>query len=454
VAKTAFKIKISPNGLVQPSLDAVLAKALSPATLALLRAIVAEADRQGGPVYLVGGFVRDLLLGRPNLDLDLVFEGNAIRLAKAVAQSFGGDLRPHTDFGTAVWWLPADNKTLLKQLGLKSKYAGQLPEFIDFISARGESYAQAAALPTVRFADLHTDQYRRDFTINTLALGLNGLRSGQIIDSWRGLPDLKAGVLRVLHDQSFVDDPTRIFRIARFARRLGFRIESGTAKLMKQGVRGIKLLSGERIYNEIDKVLQEPQRVKILKALQSTGALRAVHANLAVPAASATLLAKNVAPAEVWDLNNTAQSQLGFVPWLMFLPAEAVEQIADRLRFDSDLTTAAVSAARLQPELAKLGKLKPSEFVARVEKQPMLALYALHLAARGQAAGAKLLRYAREWRHLQPRANGETLRKLGVKPGPVYKTLLGQLRAAWLDGKVRTAKQESALLKQLLDELD
>lgn len=441
--------------MLQPGLDAVLAKALSPATLAMLRAIVAEADRQGGPIYLVGGFVRDLLIGRPSLDVDLVFEGNAIRLAKAIAKSFGGDLRIHSDFGTAVWWLPADHKTLLKQLGLKSKDAGGLPEFIDFISARSESYAHPAALPTVRFADLHTDQYRRDFTINTLALGLNGLRSGQIIDAWRGLPDLTAGVLRVLHAQSFADDPTRIFRVARFAGRLGFRVEAATAKQLRQALPGIKLLSGERICNELDKVLQESERVAILKSLQKSGALKAVNPKLALSAPAASTLAKPIAPgAADWELNTETQSRLGFVLWLMYLPAESVEQIADRLRFDSELSAAAISAARLRPGLAKLGKLKPSEFVARVEKQPMLALYALQIAHRGTVAATKLLRFAREWRHVQPRADGETLRKLGVKPGPVYKTVLSRLRSAWLDGKVSSAKQETALLNRLLDELD
>jgi tRNA nucleotidyltransferase (CCA-adding enzyme) len=460
VAQSTFKVKISPSGMLLPSLDAVLAKALSPAAQALLRAIVTEADRQGadrqgGPIYLVGGFVRDLLLGRPKLDFDLVFEGNAIRLAKAVVQSFGGELRTHSDFGTAVWWLPLLNKELLRSIGVKKKDAGELPAFIDFISARGESYAQPASLPTVRFADLHTDQFRRDFTINTLALGLNGLRRGQVIDSCGGLPDLKAGVLRVLHAQSFSDDPTRIFRIHRFAGRLGFRVETTTAKQYKQALPAIKLLSGERIYNELEKVLQESERVAILKSLQKSGALSAVHPKLTLPIAAASLLSKSsIPPAGDWELDTAAQNRLGFVLWLMFLPINAAEQIADRLRFDGDLSAAVIAAARLRPELAKLAKLKPSEFVSRVEKQPMLSLYALHLANRGTAGATKLLRYVREWRHLQPRTDGETLRKLGLKPGPIYKTVLGRLRSAWLDGKVRTANQESVLLKQLLDELD
>jgi tRNA nucleotidyltransferase (CCA-adding enzyme) len=460
VAKVSFKIKIDPNGMLQPSLDAVLAKALSPGAQAMLRAIVTEADkqgadRQGGPIYLVGGFVRDLLLGRPKLDFDLVFEGNAIRLAKAVAQSLGGDLRIHSEFGTAVWWLPLQKKELLRSLGLRMKDAGEMPAFIDFISARSETYAKPAALPIVRFADLHTDQYRRDFTINTLALGLNGLRSGQVIDPWRGLPDLKAGLLRVLHKHSFSDDPTRIFRIHRFACRLGFRVEPTTAKQLKQALPAIKLLSGERISNELEKILQESERVAILKSLQISGALKAVHPKLTLPPAAAIALAKiSIPTAEEWGLEIDAQRRLAFVLWLMFLPAIAAEQIADRLRFDGELSAAVIFAARLRPELAKLGKLKPSEFVARIEKQPLLALYALFLIARGTPAASKLSRFAREWRYIQPRTDGEALRKMGLKPGPIYKTLLGRLRSAWLDGSVRTAKQESVLLKQLLDELN
>lgn len=448
----AFKVNLDSNGRVQPSLEAALSKVLAPASLALLHAIVLQADRTGLPIYLVGGFVRDLLLGRPNLDLDLVVEGDAIRFGRELVRTYGGELQPHAHFGTAVWALPGDEKALPSILLLKSsKGKVALPKFIDLISARGETYSQPAALPSVRFADLRTDQYRRDFTINTLALGLNGLRTGQVIDSWRGLPDLKAGVLRTLHAQSFRDDPTRMFRILRFAGRLGFRIEASTQKQLKAALSGIKLLSGERVYNELVKILEEPKREAMLALAQRLGVLRQVHAKLAfTPKIAALLKRAQPAPAD-WDFQSS-QTDLAFVLWLMLLPAKDAAKAGERLRFDSNLQAALVAAASLRAELPKIAKAKPSEVVARLEKKPLLAVYALYLANKTNLIGKTLLRFAQQDRHVQSRADGTTLQKKGMKPGPVYKTILAKLRAAWIDGEVRTAKQESALLEKLLDE--
>lgn len=452
--RAALKLKIDSTGRIQPSLDAVLSKALAPAALALLRAIIAEADAQAGPVYLVGGFVRDLLLGRPNLDLDLVFEGDAIRLGRQVAKRYGGDLQAHSPFGTAVWKLPEDKKPLLRQLGfgLKSAKPDQLPAFIDFISARGETYTRSAALPTVQFADLHTDQYRRDFTINTLALSLNGLRTGQLIDSWRGLPDLKAGLLRTLHKRSFSDDPTRIFRILRFAGRLGFRVEAGTLKQLKAALPAIKLLSGERIYNELEKILLEDKRVLILQTAQRLGVLRSIHSGLQFSSKAAALLVGAKPAPDYWELSSASTTDLAFVLWLMQLPPKQAAAVAERLRFASELRAAVTAAARLRTELVKLPKRATSAAVARLDKEPLLALYALFLANKGTAVGKLLQIYAQTLRHVQPRTDGLAIQKLGLKPGPAYRSILETLRAAWLDGEVKTAQQEQALLKKLIHE--
>lgn len=457
MASKTLKVGLDRAGRVLPSLDAALAKNLAPGAQALLHAIVAEADRQSGPLYLVGGFVRDLLLGRPNLDLDLVFEGPAIRLGRELQRIFGGELQTHTDFGTAVWWLPTGSRALARSLGLKSNAADAavFPPFVDLISARGESYAQPAALPSVRFADLSADQYRRDFTINTLAIGLNGLLTGQLIDAWRGLPDLKAGVLRTLHELSFEDDPTRIFRLFRFAGRLDFRIERATAAQMKAALRGIKLLSGERIFNELEKILAEPNAPAILRSLQRAGALKQINPALVFPEAVSALFKKaRLVPAAFWELSPEAHARLPFVLWLMHLPFAKVELIVERLRFDKELATAALAAARLRPTLSALRKVSASELTARLEKQPLLAVYALYLCEPSSATRKTLLTFASKLRFVQPRTTGETLQHRGLKPGPMYKTILDALRAAWLDGKVTTTKQEQALLKKLLDEYD
>jgi tRNA nucleotidyltransferase (CCA-adding enzyme) len=435
------KVELDPSGRVLPGLDAVLAKALAPATRKLLLGAVAEANKQSAPLYLVGGFVRDLLLGRPSLDLDLVLEGDAISFGRRLAKRFGGKLVAHKDFGTAVWWLPGKSKD------------GK-PAFIDLISARSESYAQPAALPKVQRAELSADQYRRDFTINSLALGLNGLRAGRLLDPWGGLRDLNSRLIRTLHPQSFVDDPTRIFRAFRFAGRLEFRLEAATLRQLQAAMPNLKLLSGERLRNELELVLSEPGRVGILQALQFFGVFNQIDKQLRFAPKAAALLVNSgfKPPAESWGLEEVSIPRLGFVLWFMHLAPAYVERIATRLRFDAQLQATVVSAARLFQEASDLRSLPASKIVERLDQEPVLALYAVFLANKGSALGSKLESYIKKWRLIQPYSNGNTLRKKGLRPGPAYKIILAQLRAARLDGKVRTAKQEVVLLAQLLDE--
>jgi tRNA nucleotidyltransferase (CCA-adding enzyme) len=257
--------------------------------------------------------------------------------------------------------------------------------------------------------------------------------------------------LRTLHAQSFRDDPTRIFRILRFAGRLGFRIEAGTQKQLKAALSGIKLLSGERVYNELVKILEEPKRDVMLALAQRLGVLGQVYPKFAfTPKIAALLKRAQAAPAD-WEVESS-ETDLAFVLWLMNLSAKDAAKVTERLRFDAGLQAAVVSVASLQAELPKLAKLKPSEVVTRLEKEPLLAVYALYLAKKTSSVGRALLRFAQKDRHVHPRIDGTTLQKKGLKPGPAYKTILVKLRAAWIDGEVRTAKQESALLETLLNE--
>lgn len=405
----------------------------------MLRGIVRLATTQGVPIYLVGGFVRDLFLGTPSLDLDLVVEGDAIRFSRSVVQRFGGRLVAHKKFGTAVWWLPASR-------------AKSMPAFIDFISARTETYVRPAALPTVRFASLSADQARRDFSINTMALCLDAAEAGRLLDPHGGLDDLRHGLLRVLHADSFSDDPTRIFRLLRFAGRLGFAIEAQTMRQLKANLGKIKLLSGERIRNELLLVLLEADPIPALKLMQSRGVLREIHPSLRLLSNLGAFFNRaQRKPPTYWDLPLLEPGDLRFVIWLMHLPQDRAAPVATRLRLSENLKDAVVSASRLQREKDLVG-LTPSKLVARLEKQPMLALYALHLAAQGTVLSRRLEAYAKKLRHVQARTDGNALQRAGLKPGPAYKLTLARLRAAWLDGEVRTAQQERALLEELLDE--
>lgn len=427
--------QLKPDSAGQYSLPLSRAlAALTPAARARLRAIAAEAARQRMPIYIVGGLVRDLLIGRPNLDLDLVVEGDAIALGRTLVKKQGGSLLPHRSFGTAVWTLPPKTG---------------LPAFVDLISARRESYARPGALPDVQFANIHDDQYRRDVSINTLALRLDGPHAGQLLDPWGGLADLRAGRLRVMHSQSFTDDPTRILRVLRFAGRLNFKIESSTLAQLKACVPLLELISGERIYKELELTLLESARAAILQSMQRYGVLRAIHHGLRFDARIAAALKRATPPPRFWRLDS-APAELGFVLWLAHFSPAIVAAIAERLRFSAPLAAVAGAASRLNMAAAKLVALPPSALVPRLEAEPLLAVYALSLLNKKMTR--QLTQYAKTWRHIQPATDGHALRKLGLQPGPSYSRILTALRSAWLDGKIKTEKQERALLEALLHE--
>ncbi|HZW05011.1 MAG TPA: CBS domain-containing protein, partial [Anaerolineaceae bacterium] len=206
-----------------------LARALPPARLAFLKLIAEQAHYQRQAIYIVGGFVRDLILGRPSLDFDIVVEGDAISLARTLEKKFGGRLVTHSRFGTAKWKINGVRAALVHRLpGIDSVEPEDLPESLDLISARNEFYEKPTALPVVESGNIKLDLHRRDFTINTLAMRLDGRHYGDLYDYWGGLNDLEKGQVRVLHSLSFVDDPTRMLRAVRFEQRFGFRIEART----------------------------------------------------------------------------------------------------------------------------------------------------------------------------------------------------------------------------------
>ena len=221
----------------------------------LLRRIDVLADSMGYGAFLVGGTVRDLMLGVKNLDLDISVEGNAIELGEKLAKELGASLATHKMFGTC---------TLFINNNLK----------LDFATARKEIYKSPAALPIVEFSSLKADLSRRDFTINAMAMSLKRNDFGQLIDLFGGERDLARGLMRVIHAKSFTDDPTRIFRAVRFESRFGFSIEAGTLRLMKTAITKGMLakLSKYRINKEIILILREKDRRKAFDRLEELGA--------------------------------------------------------------------------------------------------------------------------------------------------------------------------------------
>ena len=214
----------------------------------------------GKHTYLVGGSVRDLLLKRNNLDIDIVVEGDAIEVARQLQNRWSGSIQTHPHFGTATATPTSPDK----------------PK-VDFVTARSETYQKPGTLPKVEHGTIIEDLLRRDFSINALAMCLDAQSFGAIIDKTGGLEDLKNGTIRVLHNQSYKDDPTRIFRAFRYSGRYKFQIADSDVTLIEEAIPLIAELSGERIRNEIDRVLVEDNAPQIVQALAKLGIYEVIY---------------------------------------------------------------------------------------------------------------------------------------------------------------------------------
>jgi tRNA nucleotidyltransferase (CCA-adding enzyme) len=240
----------------------------------LLESIAVEAQAQDLGLYVVGGFVRDLLLGTVNMDIDLVAEGNAVGLAQALQASYGGKIHFHPRFGTAKWLL---DEQVAQRLGVQF---ADWPPFVDFATARREFYEEPAALPVVEQGSIKLDLHRRDFTINTLAIRLSPAPFGKLLDFYGGEPDLRRRIIRVLHSLSFIDDATRLLRAVRFEQRLDFTIEANTEALFVDALPFVQRLTGERLRHELDLILEEARPEKVLRRLYNLGVLETIDERL------------------------------------------------------------------------------------------------------------------------------------------------------------------------------
>lgn len=425
-----------------------LAQALPASRMQLIRLVAQKATQLNMALYIVGGFVRDLLLGYPSLDFDLVVEGDAIALAQALRQEHGGRLTVHSRFGTAKWFLP------------DALRIADAPAFLDLISARTEFYEHPTALPTVSRGSIKLDLHRRDFTINTLAIRLDGRHFGQLLDYWGGLADLERGLVRVLHSLSFIDDPTRMIRAVRYEQRYGFRIEPRTLQLMDEARPLLARLSGERIRHEIDLILDENCAVAALRRLSELNLLDMIHPALRWGAETEQRLARGLdrpPPAEFGTLATLnrvpLRRALAYTLWFMPLSSSEIISLANRLRFSSPLKRLVLSASALFHLLPEMGSASPSRWVERLEDMPLLSIYAVQITL-PQEQAQPLAEYLSRWRHIHPYTDGEALRRRGLPPGPAYRCILGRLRAAWLDGEVHTQEEEQQLLEKLLRETE
>ncbi len=460
-------IKLWTAPVVTPaeSIDRLLAESLPPALLDLLKQAGSVAGELGFPLYAVGGFVRDLLLGEPNFDVDLVVEGDAIQLAHALAGRFGGRVRSHRRFGTAKWILPETVLGLGDGGGQASGSPG-LPEALDFVTARTEFYERPTALPTVERSSIKQDLHRRDFTINTLAVRLNPDRWGELLDFYGGRKDLEDGVIRVLHSLSFVEDPTRILRAVRFEQRFGFTIEPRTEKLIADALDLLDRVTAERLRHELELILAEAQPERALCRLDSLGVLARLHPALRCTdwfmAKTAELRAALAAVAEASapspaspQLPADAPPRLYLALFLYPLPGQAINEILERFRTRKEYRDLVLEVRALAERVPLLSRndLRPSEIVEALDESSQEARFVLRVAEDNWLVRQRLDLYQRRLQHVRPTLTGNDLQRMGLEPGPIYRHILGRLRNAWLDGEISTPAEEVALARKLVADL-
>ncbi|MBN2086109.1 MAG: CBS domain-containing protein [Anaerolineales bacterium] len=420
---------------------------------ALLQAMASVADRQRMPLYLVGGVVRDLILGIPSHDLDLVVEGDAIGLVRSVAKEFGGRIRSHDRFGTAKWLLRGVDPA---KLGLSAEAVSELPDSLDLVSARAEFYPHPSALPEVERGNLKLDLHRRDFTINTLALSLNAAHFGEVSDFWGGLRDLEEKRIRVLHSISFVDDPTRILRAVRLEQRLGFAIEPRTRDLITRALPLLHRVSGDRIRHELEAILKETAPENALHRLQELEILGQIHPDLTWDPIHAEHVrrARAFVPDPKWRLAGGGRDMVPpLSAWLTGHPCDALAGILERLNLPKREATNILAARQSVDRLAVLpAEAPPSRVADLLEDVPEPALVGAILQSDGLVRD-RLACYLAEWRAVQPETDGSLLRTRGLPPGPRYREILHTLRSARLDGRISTAEDEARMLDMLLADL-
>ncbi len=423
-----------------------IAAVLGDTVASLIEVIATHAQSAGVSLYMVGGVVRDLLLGRSNLDVDFVVEGDAIALADALQAQYGGSVSSFRPFGTAKWTLSAE---VARAMGI---HDDRLPATVDFATARNEFYEHPTALPTVYSGSIKLDLARRDFTINTLAVQLSpALAFGRILDYFGGVADLRAGRIAVLHNLSFVDDPTRMLRAVRFEHRLGFALETRTAELMHTALPMLRRITGERVRNELNLLLREPAPEAGLLLLQARGLLSAIHPQLQFSEASGFAAARETAPP--WPLPDASLTDIYWHLIGIGIPQAQLPAVNERLLMPHGLASSIQEAARLAQSDTQLDKpdARPSHIDALLKDVPDVALYAVWLAKPQPFVRDHILRYVSVWRDVRPYADGNALKARGLKPGPCYTRILQRLRVAWLDGEVTDDGGEKRLLAALVD---
>ena len=409
----------------------------------ILRDLGKVADQMGYSVYAVGGFVRDLIMRVSNLDVDVVVEEDGVRFAREVARQFSCRLRVHKKFGTAVLIFPD---------GIK----------VDVATARLEYYDSPAAIPTVELSSIKRDLYRRDFTINTLAIRLNEAQFGILMDFFGALQDTKENTIRVLHSLSFVEDPTRIFRAIRFEQRLNFQLDKHTQNLIRNAVKMgfLEKLSGGRIFAELLLILKEDDPASILKRLGEYGLLRIINPNLVFTQDRAILFERIRNILSWYRLLYLEDRYDGwfvyFLGLLDGLSDKKVEAIFHRLALRGKNRMRILEARKngrralmaFHEKGGRKRRPKPSEVYDILA--PLSTEAKLFMMAKTEDEEIKrdISLYFTSLKNVTTTLGGKELIAMGFKPGPLFREIINDLLMARLDQKIKSKEDEVAFVRR------
>jgi len=421
-------------------MNSLIKERLGEGVFQLLERIVQTGDRLGVSVYAVGGFVRDLLLNIPNQDIDIVIEGDGIPFAVRLAEEYGCSVKSHEKFGTSVVIFPDGNR-------------------IDVATARKEYYEYPGALPTVEKSSVKFDLFRRDFTINCMAVKLTGANAFCLIDFYNGEKDLKNKEIHVLHSLSFIEDPCRLFRAIRFEQRFGFKIGKQDEALMQRTIkkRLVDSLSGTRLFNEIKLLLKEKLPMNCIRRMQEFDLLQFVSPEmLKDPKDLETLEGLESVFSWAGLITLPREPEIWYVYFLgMFysLEEEAFLKATDHLQLPTqmknslgnDRTTCRESLKRLKSQK----EWEPKEIYhtfANLSIEAVIFLIALSSSERlNQYANVYFTQYQGK---SEPSLTGDDLVKMGMEPGPVFQSVFNALREARVMGRVNTREEEVALVEE------
>ncbi|MFN2365751.1 MAG: CBS domain-containing protein, partial [Desulfurivibrionaceae bacterium] len=443
----------TPSVARQRNLKTLMIENLSREIVVLLRTIGEVAARNGYAAYAVGGFVRDLLLRKHNLDLDIVVEGDGIEFAEELAGRLKGQIRTHEKFNTAVVILPDGFK-------------------IDIATARLEYYEYPAAMPTVELSSIKLDLYRRDFTINAMAIHLGPDSFGTLLDFFNCQNDLKDRRIRILHNLSFVEDPTRILRAIRLEQRMGFAIGKHTERLIKNAVKMNLFASitdsrarilkpnsrtrlGYRIFNELKLILSEKEPLPAIKRLGGFQLLKLFHQAMKLDPPLEEILADTQ---QAVDWYRLLYQDEPFQPWLVFmlaltcrLSSRQLHTLYRRLeipeRYIKLLLNDKAQAERLLRTLERHAAPKPSEsyrLMSRLRLESLLFLMGYTKKEETRKAISHFITYQR---HVKTEITGADLKELGYTEGPIYGRILERILYARLDNEVDSREEELTFLR-------